>query len=579
MRWACPPSPGWCGGHGLPASSGPWSSLPSQKNSSQAEDILAAVTRVLGQAPVAFRGAELLAGQDEGAFGWITVNYVLGLLVKVPRAAPGWGLAEQGQAGKASPGTQCPSVVSTPSLESGLGLRRGRWWAPWTWAGPPPRSASCPEARFWTRAQRPPSACTGPSTASTPTATSASGGTRCWPGSWRGWCRSAGTGDGRPQGAVSRQVLKPPPPALQSSRALRVRHPCYHSGYWDTLSPAPLFASPCVQGPAPPDLTQNLTVEGMGNPGACVSAIRNLFNFSSCEGRGDCAFNGVYQPPVQGQFYVSTPTAPPRVGQDQGAPGGSAPRCGVGPAQCRHARLLPPGLLQLLPHLPLPEPHLGAAAGHCQRHCLGLLPAAMEGGKAIPGPLPGLPQASLGCRFTEQGLGDPTLGSVASGAWGATLLHAAAPGSGPRELGPPLTRTCWAQVEATWPAQKPWLRDHCASGLYILTLLLDGYRFTEETWPSIQFRKQVPPPRQGGVGAPRQPACPPDLPCGPQAGGTDIGWTLGYMLNLTGMIPAEAPAQWRAESYGVWAASVVFMVLTLTAVLMAAGAQLFWPQD
>lgn len=34
-----------------------------------------------------FRGAELLAGKDEGALGWITVNYVLGSLVKVPRAA------------------------------------------------------------------------------------------------------------------------------------------------------------------------------------------------------------------------------------------------------------------------------------------------------------------------------------------------------------------------------------------------------------------------------------------------------------------------------------------------------------
>lgn len=179
MRWACPPSPGRCGGCGLPASSCPWSSPPSQKNSSQAEDIFAAVTRVLGQAPVAFRGAELLAGKDEGGFGWITINYVLGSLVKVPRAAPGRGLAEQGQASEAGPGTQCPSVVSTPSLESGPGLRRGHWWARWTWAGPPPRSASCPEARSWTRAPRPPSGCTARSTASTPTATSASGGTRC----------------------------------------------------------------------------------------------------------------------------------------------------------------------------------------------------------------------------------------------------------------------------------------------------------------------------------------------------------------------------------------------------------------
>lgn len=51
--------------------------------------------------------------------------------------------------------------------------------------------------------------------------------------------------------------------------------------------------------------TQNLTVEGIGSPGDCVAALRGLFNFSSCEGQEDCAFNGVYQPPVHGQFYVS----------------------------------------------------------------------------------------------------------------------------------------------------------------------------------------------------------------------------------------------------------------------------------
>lgn len=65
----------------------------------------------------------------------------------------------------------------------------------------------------------------------------------------------------------------------------------------------------------------------------------------------------------------------------------------------------------------------------------------------------------------------------------------------------------------------------------------------------------------------------------PQAGGADIGWTLGYMLNLTGMIPARAPAQWRALSHGVWAAGVAFTVLTLVAVLTAAAAQLLWRQD
>lgn len=46
-------------------------------------------------------------------------------------------------------------------------------------------------------------------------------------------------------------------------------------------------------------------------------------------------------------------------------------------------------------------------------------------------------------------------------------------------------------MEASFPGQDHWLRDYCASGLYILTLLLEGFGFSEETWPGLEFRKQV----------------------------------------------------------------------------------------
>ncbi|XP_017911718.1 PREDICTED: ectonucleoside triphosphate diphosphohydrolase 8 isoform X2 [Capra hircus] len=112
----------------------------------------------------------------------------------------------------------------------------------------------------------------------------------------------------------------------------------------------------------------------------------------------------------------------------------------------------------------------------------------------------------------------------------------------------------WKLVEGSAPPdQDPWLRDYCASGLYFLTLLVEGYGFSEETWGGIEFRQQ--------------------------AGGTDISWTLGYMLNLTNLIPAEVPAPRRAQSFGVWTAGVVFLVLTLAATLGAVGVQLFWIQD
>uniref|UniRef100_A0A8C7AY55 Ectonucleoside triphosphate diphosphohydrolase 8 n=1 Tax=Neovison vison TaxID=452646 RepID=A0A8C7AY55_NEOVI len=328
--------------------------LLSQKNSSQAGDILAAISRVLGRSPLDFWGAELLAGQDEGALGWITINYILGMLVKYsfsgewirPLEGPLVGALDMGGAS-----TQITFVPGGPILDKSTQATFRLYGS---------------EHSVYTHSYL------------------------CF---------------GRDQ-MLTRLLAQ----LLQSSPGPLIRHPCYHSGYWATLSPATLYESPCVHTTPPPGLAWNLTVEGTGNPGACVSAIRGLFNFSSCEGRGHCAFNGVYQPPVRGQFYV----------------------------------------------------------------------------------------------------------------------------------------------EASSPGQDHWLRDYCASGLYILTLLLEGYGFREDTWSSIEFRKQL--------------------------GGMDIGWTLGYTLNLTSMIPAQPPARWQAESYGVWAAGVVFAVLTVVATLGVTAVHLLWPR-
>nr|XP_031306908.1 ectonucleoside triphosphate diphosphohydrolase 8 isoform X1 [Camelus dromedarius] len=397
--------------------------LLSQKNSSQAEDIFAAVSRVLGQSPLDFWGAELLGGQDEGAFGWITINYILGKLVKVPRAAPGPGPDSRLRVSEAGPGTQCPlSVLSTPSPENGSHLWTGRWWAPWTWVGPPRRSLLCPGSPYWTRAPRPPSACTAPTTASTPTATSASGVTRCSAGSWQGWCRAA---------------RAPWSATLATTAATGTRCP------WP----------PCTSRPVstlrrPQTWPRTSRWRGWGTPGPASRP------------------SGVSSTSPAAAAEATVPSM-----------GSTSPPCGASSTPSSHY--------------------------YHTFHFLNLTS--------------GQPLATVNATIWD------------------------------------FCQRPWKLVEASSPGQDRWLRDYCASGLYILTLLLEGYGFREETWPSIKFRKQ--------------------------ASGMDIGWTLGYMLNLTNMTPAEAPAQWRAQSYGVWAAGLVFMVLTLAAILGAAALQLFWLQD
>ncbi|KAF0877408.1 ectonucleoside triphosphate diphosphohydrolase 8 isoform X2 [Crocuta crocuta] len=365
--------------------------LLSQKNSSQARDIFEAVTQVLGKSPLDFWGAELLAGQDEGALGWITINYVLGALIQYSFSGE-W--------------VQPPEGTLVGALDMG-GASTQITFVP---GGPVLDKSTQAAFRLY------------------------------------GLEHSAYTHSylcfGRDQ-MLNRLLAQ----LVQSSSGLLVRHPCYHSGYRASLSPAALYESPCVHAAAPPDLARNLTVEGTGNPRACVSAIRGLFNFSSCQGRRHCAFDGVYQPPVRGPFYAFSNF-------------------------------------------------------YYTFHFLNLTSKR--------------PLAAVNATIWE------------------------------------FCQRPWKQVEASSPGQGRWLRDYCTSGLYILTLLLEGYGFSEETWPGIEFRKQ--------------------------AGGTDISWTLGYMLNLTGMIPAEVPAQWRAQSHGVWAAGVTFATLTLVLTLGAVASQLLWPR-
>lgn len=68
------------------------------------------------------------------------------------------------------------------------------------------------------------------------------------------------------------------------------------------------------------------------------------------------------------------------------------------------------------------------------------------------------------------------------------------------------------------------------------------------------------------------------MPCAvsPQAANTDIGWTLGFMLNFTNMIPAEALRHVKGHQPGLWAGAVSFLVLAIVTGLVAVFLHCFW---
>uniref|UniRef100_A0A8B9J2Q2 Ectonucleoside triphosphate diphosphohydrolase 3 n=1 Tax=Amazona collaria TaxID=241587 RepID=A0A8B9J2Q2_9PSIT len=74
----------------------------------------------------------------------------------------------------------------------------------------------------------------------------------------------------------------------------------------------------------------------------------------------------------------------------------------------------------------------------------------------------------------------------------------------------------WAQVSGlvgVFGLALVFLLSYCFSANFIYYLLIHGYNFDAETWPRIHFQKEV--------------------------GNSSIAWSLGYMLSLTNMIPAE----------------------------------------
>lgn len=46
------------------------------ENSSAAHEVLRAVEETLRTFPFSYQGSRTLSGQEEGAFGWVTVNYL-----------------------------------------------------------------------------------------------------------------------------------------------------------------------------------------------------------------------------------------------------------------------------------------------------------------------------------------------------------------------------------------------------------------------------------------------------------------------------------------------------------------------
>uniref|UniRef100_A0A3Q1FAS5 Ectonucleoside triphosphate diphosphohydrolase 1 n=1 Tax=Acanthochromis polyacanthus TaxID=80966 RepID=A0A3Q1FAS5_9TELE len=218
--------------------------LLNMENSSASDKVFQAVEKALQKFPFSYQGARILSGQEEGAFGWVTVNYLDDLcsccvLTSMRFLSPSQGLETTGALDLGGASTQISFVSDNyDGSESPSNSVTFRLYGN--------------DYNLYTHSFL----CYGKD-----------------------------------------QVLR-----LALAQQTQVNfHPCFHPGYTEIKNYSVLYDSPCVSGRKPQGAPENFTLRGNGSFGQCQEIVKSVFNFTSCK-YSQCSFNGVFQPLLQGPF-------------------------------------------------------------------------------------------------------------------------------------------------------------------------------------------------------------------------------------------------------------------------------------
>ncbi|KAI5253641.1 ectonucleoside triphosphate diphosphohydrolase 2 isoform X1 [Manis pentadactyla] len=343
-------------------------------------NVLTAVTRTLTQYPFDFRGARILSGQDEGVFGWVTANYLLENFIKYGWVGR-WFRPRKGTLGAMDLGgasTQITFETASPAEDPANEVQLRLYGQHY---------------RVYTHSFL------------------------CY---------------GRDQ--VLRRLLAS---ALQNHSS----HPCWPKGYSTRVLLGDVYESPCTSALRPHSYNSSATVglSGSSSLALCRDLVSGLFGFSSCR-FSRCSFNGVFQPPVAGNFIAFSAFF----------------------------------------------------------YTVDFLRTVM-----------GLPVATL------------------------------------QQLEAAVATVCnqtWDELQARAPKEGARLPDYCAGAMFVQQLLSLGYGFDERAFRGVTFQKK--------------------------AGDTAVGWALGYMLNLTNLIPADPPGLRKGTDFSSWVALLLLFAAMLLAALV-----------
>ncbi|XP_016423169.1 ectonucleoside triphosphate diphosphohydrolase 3-like [Sinocyclocheilus rhinocerous] len=85
-----------------------------------------------------------------------------------------------------------------------------------------------------------------------------------------------------------------------------VKQPCYPSGYNISMLVEEVFGSECTKNDLPMQYSPKryITFFGQSNPEQCKVLVRSIFDLMSCRGAENCSFDGVFQPSLSGDFMA-----------------------------------------------------------------------------------------------------------------------------------------------------------------------------------------------------------------------------------------------------------------------------------
>ncbi|KAI4871219.1 hypothetical protein NFI96_003484 [Prochilodus magdalenae] len=220
------------------------------KNEEESNRILGEIQEFLRSLPFDFQNASIISGQEEGLYGWITVNYLMGNFLERnmwnawvhPHGAKTVGSLDLG-------GASTQIAFTAPDDATGKDLIRVSLYGY--------------EYNIYTHSFL------------------------CF-------------GKNEAEKRVLAQLVQ-----ISSNRGL-ISHPCYPADYSITMPASDIFESECTKSKKPTSYNpkRNITFIGQSDPAGCKNLVKRIFDFRSCQGKENCSFEGVYQPPVTGDFMA-----------------------------------------------------------------------------------------------------------------------------------------------------------------------------------------------------------------------------------------------------------------------------------